>query len=142
MGVDDLEFPILGTFPNGSLEIAAAPTNLTVNTSIGLKQGYYDGLRIVDSRGKWFRVLAARKLHGVGRFNGYNIFFNQRIRVALDIEDEHRNADLEEVRRMVLADFEAWDGWKSRGDFDLLVKRVKGARNIPGLIKVLATMVR
>ena len=142
MDVDELQFPVLGTFPNGSLEIAASPVNLTLNTSIGLRDGYYDGLRIVDSRSRWFRVRGARKLHGVGRFGGYNLFLNQRIRVSLDLEDENREADLEDVRRIVLADFNTWRGWSSRGDFDVLVRRVKAADTVPGLIRVLAEMVR
>ena len=142
MDVDDLQFPVLGTFPNGSLEIAASPMNLTLNTSIGLRDGYYDGLRLVDARGKWFRVRGARKLHGVGRFGGYNLFLNQRIRVALDLEDEHRYAEVEEIRSIVLADFSAWDGWKSRGDFDVLVRRVQGARTVPEILNALANLVR
>lgn len=142
MDVNDLQFPVLGTFPNGSLEIAASPSNLTLNTSLGLKEGYYDGLRIVDARGRWFRVRAARKLHGVGRFGGYNVFLNQRIRVALDLEDEHREATIDEVKALVLRDFESWDGWKSRGDFDVLLRRVTDAHSVPELLNVLATMVK
>ena len=142
MGVDDLQFPVLGTFPNGSLEIASSPSALTLNTSTGLKKGYYDGLRLVDSRARWFRVRGARKLHGVGPFGGYTIFLNQRIRVALDLEDEERVADLDELRGIVLADFDAWHGWRSRGDFDLLLSRVQGATSVVGLISVLANMVK
>ena len=142
MGADDLTYPVLGVFPSGGLKIAATPKYLTVYTSRGLKRGHFNDLRLVDSRSKWFRVRSASKLNGVGRFSGYNLFFNQWIRVALDIEDEGRHADLEEVRAIVLKDFDSWDGWKSRGDFDVLVRRVKAARTVPDLLRVLATMIR
>jgi len=137
-----MRFPVLGIFPNGSLEIAASPANLTLNTSVGLRDGYYKGLRIVDSRGRWSKVRGARKVHGIGRFGGYNLFLNQRIRVSLDIEDENLEAETEDVKRMVLADFSAWHGWSSRGDFDLLVSRVKAAKTVSALIQVLANMVK
>jgi hypothetical protein len=96
----------------------------------------------VDSQSKWYRVRSAHKLHGVGRFGGYSIFFNQWIRVGLDLEDEHREASLEDVKGIVLKDFDSWDGWRSRGDFDVLMRRVKGARTIPELLGTLAAMVR
>ncbi len=133
---------MLKKFPNGSFQIASSAAALTRNTAVGLKQGFYDGLRIVDSRGKWFGVRSARKLHGIGRFGGFNIFLNQRIRVALDLEDENRTASVEEVRGIVLADFQAWDGWRSRGDFDLLVRRVQESKTVPELFGVLVAILR
>jgi len=60
----------------------------------------------------------------------------------LEIEDEHREATVEEVKDLVIKDFDAWDGWKSRGDFDVLVRRVRGARTVPELLSVLARMVK
>jgi len=140
--VDDLKYPVLAKFPNGSFQIASSSASLTRNTSVGLKEGYYNGLQIVDSRGKWFRVRGARKLHGIGRFGGYTLFLNQRIRVAIDLEEENREADVEDVRRIVLTDFQAWHGWRSRGDFDELVRRVNGARTLPELLVTLVSMLK
>jgi hypothetical protein len=142
VGADDLSYPVLGVFPNGALKIAATPAYLTTYTSRGLKRGHFNDLRLVDSQSKWYRVRSAHKLHGVGRFGGYSIFFNQWIRVGLDLEDEHREASLEDVKGIVLKDFDSWDGWRSRGDFDVLMRRVKGARTIPELLGTLAAMVR
>lgn len=142
MGADDLTYPVLGVFAGGGLKIASTTVYLTTYTARGLRRGHFNNLRLVDSRSKWFRVRSASKLHGLGRWGGYNIFFNQWIRVTLDIEDEHREASLDEVRTIVLADVDAWDGWKSRGDFDVLLKRVKGARSVPDLLEILARMVK
>ena len=142
MDADDLTYPVLGVPSGGGLHIAATPVYLTTNTARGLKHGYYDNMRIVDSRSRWFRVRSARKAHGVGRFGGYNIFFNQLIRVALEIEDEQREANVDEVRAIVLKDFETWDGWQSRGDFDVLSRRVTTAQTVPELLGILAAMVK
>ena len=142
MGADDLAYPVLGVFPSGALKIAATPAYLTTYTTRGLKRGHFNELRLVDSRSKWYRVRSAYKVHGVGRFWGYNLFFNQWIRVGLDLEDERREANLDEVKAIVLKDLDSWDGWKTRGDFDVLVRRVEGARTIPDLLMILATMVK
>lgn len=140
--VDDLTYPILGVFPSGGLKIAATSVYLTTYTARGLKRGHFNDLRLVDSRSKWFRVRSARKLHGVGRFGGYNVFFNQWIRIELDIEDEHREARLDEVRNIVLKDFDTWHGWRSRGDVDVLLRRVQAARTTPELLGILAKIVK
>ena len=142
MGSDDLTYPVLGVFRSGALTIAATSVYLTTYTKRGLKRGHFNGLCLVDSRSKWFRVRSAHKLHGVGRFGGYNVFLNQWIRVELEIEDEHREATIDEVKALVLRDFESWDGWKSRGDFDVLLRRVTDAHSVPELLNVLATMVK
>jgi hypothetical protein len=125
----------------GVLIVVPTAEHLTLNTASGLRGGYYRDLRLVDSRGKWFRVRSARKLHGVGPVWGYNLFLNQRIRVALELDDEHRQADVAEVRHIVLKEFSAWHGWKSRGDFQSLRRRVQAARTLPDILAILAEAV-
>lgn len=136
---EELEYPALGFLADGTLKVVASATQLTLNTRYGLRGGYYSGLRIVDSSGRWFIVRSAKKLRGL---SGYTLLLNQWIQVGLELEDTKRQAELDEVQKMVLADFEAWDGWSSRGDFDLLVRRVKGARTLSELLRVLSTMVK
>jgi len=85
VSVDDLAFPALGRLSNGTLDALPTGYHLTLNTANGLRRAFYTWYEIVDARGKWFRVLAARKLRGVGPFGGYSLFFGQRIRVGLEI---------------------------------------------------------
>ena len=139
MDAEELQYPALGFLADGTLKVVASAGQLTLNTRYGLRGGYFSGLRIVDSSGRWFVVRSAKKLRGV---SGYTLLLNQWIRVELEIEDTQRQAELDEVRTLVLTDFEAWDGWSSRGDFDVLVRRVKGARTLPELLKVLSTMIK
>src|SRR5262245_21913957 len=136
--VDDLLFPALGRLANGTLDVLPTANHLTLNTANGLRRGFYTGYEIVDSRGRWFRIRSARKLHGVGPFGGYSLFLGQKIRVELDIEDEKRDATLEEVRGLILAEFVAGSSWESRGDFESLRSRLNSAETIAELLRRIA----
>ena len=139
MHVDTLDFPALGQSSRGVLDVLPTAAHLTLNTAIGLKDGFYKDFRIVDSNGRWFRVRSARKVSGVGRFWGYDIFLNQRIRVQLDLEDERKQATVEEVRAMILNEFTSWNGWESREDFPNLRRDVESATTIRELLTCLAS---
>jgi hypothetical protein len=141
VGVEELVFPVLGLTSRGSLLVKPTVEHLTLNTAAGLKGGYYEGFRLVDSRGKWFRVRSARKLHGVGPFGGYNFFLNRRIRVGLELEDEGRQADVAELKELVLREFREWHGWSSRGDFAALRERVEVATTVTELLNILVKAV-
>lgn len=139
MIANDLRYPALTFLANGAMNVIASSDQLTLNSRRGLRKGFYSGLRIVDMNGTWFTVRSARKLHGL---SGYTLLLNQWIRVELDLENTHRQADVEEVRQLVLKDFAAWDGWSSREDFDVLVRRVESAPTLPALIQILGSMVK
>jgi len=139
--VDDVAFPALGRLANGTLDILPTANNLTLNTANGLRGGFYTGYELVDSQGRWLRIRNARKLHGVGPFGGYSLFLSQKIRVQLEIEDERREATLEEIKNLVLAEFVSGSSWESRGDFDSLRARVRSAKSIAELLGRLAKAV-
>ena len=141
MDVDELAFPALGILSNGTLIVLPTAAHLTLNTAVGLRDGFYDGFRIVDSDGRWSRVRSAMKIAGVGRFWGYNVFLNQRIRVRLDLENERKQASADEVRAMVLDEFDTWPGWESRGDYFDLRRDIESAKTIHELLARLATAV-
>lgn len=141
MVVDDVAFPALGRLANGTLDILPSANHLTLNTANGLRRGFYTGYELVDSQGRWFRILGARKLHGVGPFGGYSLFLGQKIRVELDIEDEGREATLDEVMSLVLSEFVSGSSWESRGDFDSLQGRLKSSKSIAELLGRLARAV-
>jgi hypothetical protein len=101
-----------------------------------LKKGHFVGLLIVDSTGKAVRVRNARKLHGIGRFGGYNIFLNQKIRVELELDGALFQMSLHEVKSRLMADFHSDGGhWDSCEDFDDLVSFVRSANAIDEITK-------
>jgi len=136
--VDDVLFPALGRLANGVLDVLPTANHLTLNTANGLRNGFYTGYELVDSRGRWFRVVSARKVHGVGPFGGYNPLLGQKIRVELEIEDEGREATLEEVKRLILDEFASGSSWRSRGDFDSLQARLSASTSIAELLRQIA----
>jgi hypothetical protein len=123
------------------LDVLPTAAHLTLNTSVGLRDGFYDGFRIVDSDGRRFRVRSATKIARVGGSWLSSLFMNQRIRVHLDIEDEHTHASVDEVRGMVLNEFDTWKGWESRGDYFELRRDIESARTTRELLERLAAAV-
>jgi len=140
VGVDDLHFPALGRLSNGMLDVLPTADHLTLNTANGLRGGFYTGYELVDSGGRWFRVLSARKVGGVGPFGGFNLLLGQKIRVELEVEDEQRQATIEEVQKLVLSEFATESSWQSRDDFDALEDRIKSSRTVSELLQHLANV--
>jgi len=129
-----MSFPVI-CFYGDLLRIRETYDELTRTTTAGLKNGYFRNLLIVDSEGQSIKMADAHKLHGVGPFFGYNMFLNQRIRVALDMSGRPFTSSLTEVKKMVLNSFRCWNGWSSRDDFDELKGSVENARSIPEIIQ-------
>src|SRR5690606_14591101 len=100
---------------------------LTTTTASALRGGLFTGLRLIDSNGLEATIDSVKKLGGVGPFWGFNIFLNQRIRVALEIEMTGQTLTTEQVRQIVMRDFRNWHGWASREDFGQLKDAVKNA---------------
>jgi len=131
-----LQFPCL-CIHKGTMFTVASHESLVTTTAAALRGGLFEKLKIIDSTGREFLVKTARKLHGVGPFRGFNIFLDQRIRVALEIEYGGRTCTTEEVRQIVFRDFKRWDGWASREDFDQLkhsIERATSSAEILGLV--------
>lgn len=109
MKLDSLKFPVLCLRKDSAL--AELDINaLTTTTKAALSGGLYEDLRIVDSDGVEALVVSARKLHGLGVFFGYNLFFNQRIRIDIEIDFTGRVLVADDVRNLVLKDFRGWHG--------------------------------
>lgn len=138
MTENELAFPVLcqhkGTlFTSGRLE------SLTRTTSAALRGGLFDGLRMIDSTGKEVMVESARKLFGVGLIWGFNVFLNQRIRVALSMRVTGKTFSPVEVRAIDLRDFRTWHGWQSRGDFEGLKEAIERTESIIEILRLLVT---
>ncbi len=112
---------------------------LTTTTSIALRKGFFDELKIIDSNGRQYVVTKARKLHGVGPFWGYSILLNRWIRVALDLRSSGETLSVDEVRRLVLHDFQSSPNWQTRDDFEELMAAVERASTIAEIICLVAS---
>lgn len=137
MNAEQLAAPIL-CIRNNTMFTCRSIEDLTTTTSAALRGGLFDGLRVVDSNGVEAVVRSAQKLGGVGLFWGFNVFLNQRIRVALQLEATGKALTVDEVRRIVLRDFRAWHGWESREDFDELKRAVQNASSVAEILRLVA----
>lgn len=129
----ELVYPVLILYRD-MLCAERSEESLTTTTSIALRKGFFDELKIIDSNGRQYVVTKASKLHGVGRFWGYNIFLNRWIRVALNLRSSGEILSVDEVRRLVLHNFQSWHGWQTRDDFEELMAAVERASMITEII--------
>lgn len=135
MKPEALRFPVL-CIHKGTIFTVRSLDELTRTTAAAFRGGLFTRLRLIDSGGVEVVVSSARKLHGIGRFFGYNIFLNQRIRIALDIEPTGTTLLADDVRSLVLKDFRNWHGWESRDDFEKLKGAVKIAASVEDILRI------
>ena len=135
MDATDLVFPVI-CFSQGIFEVMEDLGKLTTCNTLGLKRGWYDGLLIIDSLGKSVLVKSARKLHGVGRFWGYNIFLNQRIKVELTYEGKPFQTTVEDVRKRVLDSLSTWEGWQEQINFEEWKASFEKASTVAKIIRL------
>lgn len=83
------------------------------------------------------RVNGATKLHGLGRFGGWNVFLEQKIRASLSFAGPPEPISLDEVKKHVLRSFDEWEEWSTRGDWDSLPGQIEGARSVHQIIRIL-----
>lgn len=129
MKIDFLHYPVL-EFSRGMVFAARDMTDLQQCTSASLRNGFFNGLLLIDSRGKALDIDGAVKVRAVGRFFGFDSFLNRHIEVKLTVAGPEREVDAEQVRRLVLAAFDGPQEWRSADDFDELVGLVNGAKTI------------
>jgi hypothetical protein len=106
-------------------------------SSAALRNGFFNGLLLIDSRGKALDIAGAVKVRGVGRFFGFDILLNQRIEVELVAAGPEREVDVEQVRGLVLAAFDGPQEWRSANDFDELVALANGAKTIAEIASIM-----
>lgn len=137
MNVSELGFPVL-TFNRFGPSIFRRADDLTSTFASSLRQGWFDGLEIVDSRGKTFTVQQVRTVGSIGPFWGLSLFFSRRLRVDLTLRESDRPLSLEDVKARLARSFDEWEGWQARGDFPELKARVEAARTVGELIDAIS----
>ncbi|OHB59002.1 MAG: hypothetical protein A2Y12_19720 [Planctomycetes bacterium GWF2_42_9] len=138
MNASELKFPVIAITSQSSVEADKNVNNLTTTTSLALRKGFFKGLKIIDSQGKEFIVTDVKKIRRLSKLWQILWLFNPLIQVSIDLKETGRTYNVEEVRRLVLFDFEDWDGWQSRDDFDQLKSAVENAKSVNEIISLIA----
>lgn len=92
----DLYYPVLRFWPD-LVEVHLDSMSLGHTNALSLKNKNMVGIEVVDSRLRLLRILEAKKEHGVGRFRGYNLFFNQYVKARLILEVVAEAVEFKEV---------------------------------------------
>lgn len=132
-----IEFPVLCLHPVYGF-VARCDDELTVTTRSGLRRGRYAGLLIVSRSGRAYPIKTAHKIGGAGWFGGWDLFFNQRIRVALIPAAEPFDITLDDLKRRVFESFRTWHGWSSAENFAEIERNVQKAATVSQVIDALS----
>lgn len=120
MDAKSIEFPVL-CLDDDYVALYESEDVLTRGTALALKRNAWTGMRLIDTRGHIHVVVGAKKLRGIGLFRGYNIFFNQDIRVTLDYDLDVDYISFDDVKVEVLRMVKKDQFLQSRGDYDELL---------------------
>jgi hypothetical protein len=132
--MNKINYPVI-TFDKYSFSIIQSEEELTRTTSAGLKNGLFENLIIVDNLGQCFKVINAKKSHGIGPLWGYNIFLNQKIRINLEFGSCKTEETLNSVKERILKIFKKDRYfWEAGGNLDELIQLVKESPTISELI--------
>ncbi len=134
-------FPVI-VFDNFSFRIIEHIEELSKTTSAGLKNGLYDSIKIVDSKGDLFHVSGAKKIKGIGPLWGYNIFFNQNILVDLNFTPQISSSSLQDVKKNIIKKLNKEKYfWESGGNFNEIIEIIDMSDSIKTLIVRLSEVV-
>jgi hypothetical protein len=142
MNANELKCPLLLLRKNGTFGIIKRREWLETVFEPLVKSGYYSDGELVDREGRVYRVVSIQKIRGAGAFWGYSLFRPRKIHVEMKFEriKEHK-FELDELKRILLADFTEFSPWASREDFDELRRSIEAAQSVGNLIELLGTSV-
>ncbi len=138
MKESDITFPVLCKHKNTIFSVRTCDA-LTNTTTAAIRGGLFECLYIIDSSGRTFTVTNATVLHGIGPVWGFNVFFNRKVKVKLEMQENFEKLGVDDVRRLVLRDFRNWHGWQSREDFAALKKNVSNASSVSEIIGLVSS---
>lgn len=137
MSETGLQFPCI-CISQGIVIVVSEEEAVTTCTTAAIKNGWHREMLLVDTEGNARVVCGAEVLHGIGRFGGFNLFLNRRVRVRLQFRGGAFHLPLAELKRRVLDSFREWEGWSTRGDFVQLQERANAAQSVSDVIKLLS----
>ncbi|MFM8911720.1 MAG: hypothetical protein ACKOE6_02225, partial [Flammeovirgaceae bacterium] len=126
--IQGIKFPAITYAERGPVSFARNIDDLTICNSLGLKKGFYNNLEIVDIEGNYFKVIDAKKTGTIGGLFGYNIFLNQKLRVALNIDNKVSKIELIQFKEKTINAFKKdITFWDSDGNFDNKIRSIEKA---------------
>lgn len=135
MNDDDIEFPVLFIGRLGHMDVAESSDSLGVCDERWLKKGIYDGMLILDSRGRCRRV---RRVSGaiLVRKERVLLFAHRIVKVDLELEDCGA-ISLDEIKARILEIVEKGDDhWDEVFGVDDARRSIAKAQTAADIIKL------
>jgi len=127
-----IQFPAL-SFSQGLISVVTALEKTSYCTRLGFKKGYYKNLTLVDSAGKQFHVVGARKIRRLPFRLTFGDFlellsWNPRWEVELIFDPNCSSITLEQVKKLIFSSFRKEKYlWNEMCDFEEFRERINAA---------------
>lgn len=136
--VHEIKYPVIAFAKGGVIHFARNEADLTICSTRGLKNGFYNGLNIIDSEGNSFDVQGAKKVGYAGFLWGFSLTFGQRIRVELIFSGSNKDLSIEDFKEKTLKQLKKNKHfWNSGGNFEELTVMIKSGKSFKEIITYL-----
>lgn len=102
LDLSTVRFPVIIFSNNRLMYFGRKKDDIETCSKTALKNGFYNGLRIIDADGIGYMITGAGKVGPVGPLWGYNIFLNQKLRVELYVEKASDVVSLDSLKMQIL----------------------------------------
>jgi hypothetical protein len=142
MNTESIDVPVLLFNPNyDTVEFIRDKDLLSVTNKLGLKKGIVIGNFVVDSSGRMYKTISAKKndnYYPAWKFE----FFNPLIYIELEVEKVQEEFDLSELKDKILKIIKREkDEWTNYGDVREIKKSIEESRTHRELIEIIGTYV-
>lgn len=134
-----IRFPVVTFSKNRLMCFGRKRDDIEACSKTALKNGFYEGLRIIDADGVEYNVKDASKVGTIGPLWGYNIFLNQKLRVKIYFDKVGNVVSLDSLK-MQISKIMRHDRafWNSDGMIEEKIDFINRATSHFGIIKKLS----
>jgi hypothetical protein len=132
----DLKYPVI-LFLDCLVSAYENADDLCHTNMLTIKNRAWEGAEVVDSRLRLLRIEEAVKEKGVGRFRGYNLFFNQWVKARLTLSVQDEGLELDALKDRIAAEVNRnRDFHAAGGDVSEMLAEVRQAGSVEEIARV------
>ena len=130
-----IQFPAI-LIKEESLIVERTLEGLTTCSKAALGNRFFDNALLLGCNGKAQVIISATKLKGIGLFLGYDLFLNQRIRVALAVKNDAFDFTMEYLRAKVGSVLRR----RRSGAYSEIIASIESAENFSEIVSILENL--
>lgn len=129
-----ITYPVIA-FKNGHISFHRNNKDLTICNSRGLKNGYYNNLKLIDSNSNEFIIKSAKKIKYFGILWGFNLLKGQQLEVELFFDEKIGFIDLVDFKDLLTIYLKKDQYfWDSDGNFKNRINFVSNSNSIKEIL--------